>query len=83
MTDAVLSNKFTRIGSISFLQTNEYLVQIQLGDNGIIESKCRVEEYPITRVNFESEDFNRLIMMGLIPVRNLCDVIVKFHRCEF
>lgn len=77
-------NKVKFIREISYVGDASYLIKMQSMDGEYISSLCKVSivdtNFPSNRIiNFESDEFNKEIMMGFIDVKSLCKLIGFFH----
>lgn len=84
-TSAFDKNKVKFIREISYVSKGVYLIKMQSVNSECISSLCKVsvldnEELSLNRIiNFESDEFNKEIMMGFINTKSLCKLIGAFH----
>ncbi len=63
-----------------------YLVRVKSSNGDILESRCGVEEKNlpsgerIQQVTFDSDAFQKAIMLGKIQSREVCQAVVAVHK---
>lgn len=75
-----------RLRRIAMLSEGVYEIELITADGENLVSTARIaraalgDETGIELVTFDSEDLNKAISRGRIYARNLCGVIMAFHR---
>lgn len=73
------------IKNIVKIRTNTYQLTVELNNGDFVETVCRVvvsetaNGEAVQSFKFDSDEFQRAVMLGKIDVRAICAAIEEFH----